>query len=102
MMKIAKTDEVVRKEIEPVTRISNSLGRKFGYKLSDKKAKTNLLKGAAREALEVIKRQLCIMMFFSTGSFLEVVIPAILEWQNSKRVIESDSSFKMVNTWILL
>ena len=32
--------------------VSESLVRNFNYKLSDKKAKSNLLKGAAREALE--------------------------------------------------
>ena len=33
--------------------ISSTLQRSFNYELSDKKAKSNFLKSAAREALEV-------------------------------------------------
>ena len=50
------------------TKISNSLGRNFGYKLSDKKAKSNLLDSAAREPFEIIERQLCSMLFFRSAS----------------------------------
>ena len=71
------------------TKISNSLSRNFGYKLSDKKAKSNLLDSAAREPFEIIERQLCSMLFFSVGSYLEAVFPTVLSWKNGKKTLET-------------
>ena len=79
MLKISETDEVSNSTIEPVTRVSNSLGRHFGYKLSDRKAKSNLLKGAARESLEIVQKRVCTMFLFSVGSYLEVVFPVFAQ-----------------------
>ena len=62
--------------------ILESVGRHFHYELSDKKAKGNLVKGANREPIEFHDRQGCIMIDFSTGSYLEIVIPTIKEWEN--------------------
>ena len=59
------------------TNILESVGRHFNYELSDKKAKSNLVKAANREPLEFHERQGCIMIDFSTGSYLEVVIPTV-------------------------
>ena len=64
--------------------ISSTLQRSFSYELSDKKAKSNFLKSAAREVFEVEEKQLCTMMNFSVGSYLEVVIPSVIDWNNSK------------------
>ena len=98
MLKIARTEELANSiMIKPVTRISNSLGRNFGYKLSDKKAKSNLLKGATREPLEIYQRQICTMIFFSVGSYLEVVLPLTLKWKNGNQNFEVESlSIKIV------
>ena len=68
--------------------MSASLARHFNYELSDKKAKSNLLKGAAREMIELDEKQKCTMFSFSVGSFLLTAIPSVLEWQNDKKVIE--------------
>ena len=70
------------------TNISNSLNRNFGYKLSDRKAKSNLLDGANRDPFEIFERQLCSMLFFSVGSYLEAVFPTVLEWKNGKKSLQ--------------
>ena len=88
MMKMS--EEVMKNQIEPVTRISTSLSRNFGYKFSDKKAKSNLLKGAARESFEIIERQLGSILNFSAGSFLECVIPMVLKWRSGNKVLENE------------
>ena len=59
--------------------MSTTLGKHFSYELSDKKAKSNLLKGAGREALKVEERQKCTIFELSVGAFLEVVIPLVVE-----------------------
>ena len=64
---------------------SSSLTRHFNYELSDKKAKSNLLKGAARESFEIDEKQKCTMMTFSVGSYLKVVIPTVVDWCNGKK-----------------
>ena len=64
--------------------VSSSLSQHFGYELSDKKAKYNLLKGANREALEIQDRQKCVMMDLSTGAYLEIIIPTVKEWEKVK------------------
>ena len=99
MMKMSKTEEERMTLVQqPTTRISNSLTRNFAYKLSDKKAKSNLLKGAAKEAFEIAHRQLCIMLFFSVGSFFEAVIPTIVEWKNRSKCFEIENlSIKIDN-----
>ena len=60
--------------------VSDSLSQHFGYELSDKKAKSNFLKGANREALEIQERQKCVMIDLSTGAYLELTVPAVDEW----------------------
>ena len=68
------------------TNILESVGRHFNYELSDKKAKSNLVKGANREPIDFQERQGCIMIEFSTGSYLEIVIPIVKEWGNMSTV----------------
>ena len=72
------------------TGISNDLGRHFGYELSDKKAKSNLLKGAGRDMLEIAEKQKCVMFTFSVGAFLETVIPMVEVWSQTKVKIKTD------------
>ena len=88
MMKMSKTNKVMENIQTPVTRISNSMSRNFGYKLSDKRAKSNLLQGAAREPFEIVERQLSTILFFSAGSFLESVIPSVLAWKDGVKAFE--------------
>ena len=57
------------------SKISSSLVQHFDFEMSDQKAKANLIKGAAREALEVEEKQKCSMLIFSVGAYLETVIP---------------------------
>ena len=64
--------------------ISGSLGKHFAYELSDKKAKSNLIKSANREPIEVEEMQKCVMINLSTGAYLEIVIPAVAEWGNKE------------------
>ena len=64
--------------------ISDTLGKHFAYELSDKKAKSNLIKGANREPIEVEEMQKCIMINLSTGAYLEIVIPAVTQWQKEE------------------
>ena len=70
--------------IAPGSNISSQLSQHFCYELSDKKAKSNILKSANREVLEVIERQMCIMLDLSTGAYLELIIPAVAEWTKVK------------------
>ena len=62
--------------------VSGSLCKHFAYELTDKKAKSNLIKSANREPIEVEEMQKCIMINLSTGAYLEIVIPAVAEWGN--------------------
>ena len=94
MMKKQKIDfDVTSPAISPSsnTQISYSLNRNFGYKLSDKKAKSNLLDSAAREPFEIFERQQCSMLFFSVGSYLEAVFPSVLDWKNGDRNFETQN-----------
>ena len=62
----------------------NALEQHFSYELSDKKARSNLVKGAAREALVLYERQKCTVLQFSVGSYLKTVIPVVCEWSTLK------------------
>ena len=68
--------------------MSIALARHFNYELSDKKAKSNLLKCAAREAFEIVERTKCTMLTFSLGSYLEMVMPTVVNWKNSEQNIQ--------------
>ena len=61
--------------------VSNSLEKHFNYEMSDKKAKSNLIKGASREILEVEEMQKCTVMIFSVGAYHELIIPSVAEWR---------------------
>ena len=71
------------------TRISNSLSRNFAYTLSDKKATTNLLKAAAREPLETLEKQKCMVYDLSVGAYMKVVFPLLNDWNNNKRLSDT-------------
>ena len=63
--------------------MNKSLAQYFAYELSDKKAKANLVKNAAREAFVIDEKQKCSVLLFSVGSFKETVIPTVNVWKNS-------------------
>ena len=67
---------------------STALGRHFAYELSDNRAKSNLLKGAGRDVLEIADKKTCIMLTFSVGAFKEVVIPTVDGWGNGSPEIQ--------------
>ena len=48
--------------------VTKSLKRHFNYKLSDKNAKANFLKSAARESREIEEKGVCTMLKFSVGA----------------------------------
>ena len=43
-----------------------------------------MIKGANREPIEVEEMQKCIMINLSTGAYLEIVIPAVTQWQREE------------------
>ena len=53
--------------------------RKFNFKLTDKKAKSNLLKSANRPHFEVEMKQLSLNLKFSAGAYLLVAKPFVEE-----------------------
>ena len=63
----------------PRTKLSNSLTRDFAYRLTDKKATSNLLKGASKEPFEVDEKQKCSILIFSVGAFKMSVFTTINE-----------------------
>ena len=65
--------------------VKQSLERHFSYVLSDKKAKSNLIQGASRDPLGIDEKDGCTMITFSTGSYLEAVIPTVSGWVSSVR-----------------
>ena len=75
----SKMMKVANETITPNNRISSSLERHFAYKLSDKKATTNLLKSAAREPIEIVERQKCNIIVLNVGSYIETVLPLLVE-----------------------
>ena len=54
-------------------------GRKFNFKLTDKRAKSNLLKSASRDHFELDPKQKSTNLKFSAGSFIMVAKPMIKE-----------------------
>ena len=70
--KIIKLCETIV-EMNDITAIaSGDDERKLNFKLTDKKAKSNLLKGASRVHLEIEAKQKSKNLRFSTGAFLYV------------------------------
>ena len=57
-------------------------GRNFGFKLSDKTAKKNLLSGAKRIPFEKDYKQKCVKLKFSSGAYKEAVLPTLVFWMS--------------------
>ena len=98
--KITKTAKIMEIEMEPnnslmITNVSNvtsSLTQHFNFEMTDLKAKSNLIKGASREALKVEEKQKCSMLIFSVGAYLSTVIPAVGKWANASVNEEIDDN----------
>ena len=69
--------------------VCESLERHFNYKLSDKKAKANFLKSAARDSLEIEEKGVCTMLNFSVGAYYEVVLPTVAKWVAGDRILNN-------------
>ena len=54
--------------------VSEVLVKHFNYKMSDRKAKANILKAAARDTFEVAEMQKCTMITFNVASYLHIVL----------------------------
>ena len=70
--------------------VSKSLEKHFNYEMTDKKAKSNLIKGASREVLETEEMQKCTMLIFSVGAYYEVIIPSVAEWKIGTKIMNNE------------
>ena len=57
-----------------VSKVGES-GRDFEFNLTEKTAKSNLLKAANRKIFEIERKQKCTILYFSAGSYLFTVMP---------------------------
>ena len=73
---------------------NNIAGRTFGYEMNKKRAKAKLLKGAKRDNhLDVELRSGCANMRFSNGSYFELILPLLRDWNtNMNKSIKIDDT----------
>ena len=74
LVKFVSIDEIV-KDSEILKNVENK--RTFEYNMNDKVAKAKLVKGAKREAYEVVKNKSSCNLDFSVGSWNHIVLPTI-------------------------
>ena len=74
LVKLDSIDEIV-KDSEIMK--NDEIKRTFEYNMNDKAAKAKLVKGAKREAYEVVKNQSSCNIDFSVGSWNHIVLPTI-------------------------
>ena len=74
--------ESLVKDSEVVTRREKV--RSFEYKLDDKAVKSKLIKGAKRNAFEVVEKSSSTNLIFNPGSWNSVVLPSLRYWYESK------------------
>ena len=74
LLKLDSIDEIVRNS--EMLKIGENK-RTFEYNMNDKAAKAKLVKGAKREAFEVVKNQSSCNLDFSVGSWNHIVLPTI-------------------------
>ena len=80
--KMMKWNETQLKEMNVSDQNSISGRRRFNFKLSEKKATSNLLKGADREHLQIETKQNCTNFRFSTGAYILVAKKLIKECED--------------------
>ena len=73
--------------------------RKLNFKLTDKKAKSNLLKGASRVHLDIETKQKSKNLRFSTGAFIYVAKQFVKEceskFKNKTMIIHKDMEMRV-------
>ena len=86
--------------------------RTLSYELNEKKAKTKLLKGAMKpKHMEIEIKSTCVNMRFDDGSFKEVVLPLLRNWNMKEedsfefmgamvRIVESDAGVDNIKNHI--
>ena len=72
-------------EMKNFSEIAPSNERKFNFKLTDKRAKANLLKSASRQHFEVETKQKSKNLKFCAGAFIHVAKPMIEECESKYR-----------------
>ena len=86
------------------TDVSNTVsdGRKFNFKLTEKKARSNLLKSAERVNLQVEAKQNCKNFRFSSGAYLVVAKKFIGEcemmFKNNTPIVHKMLNFVLMNS----
>ena len=76
-----------------------TLSRCIDYQITDKRAKSNFLRSAAREPIELEEKQRCSIIHVSAGVFLRVIIPLFNDWKihvkdrQDLSVVESTKGF---------
>ena len=58
--------------------------RDFGYNLNDKAIKAKLVKGAKREALQIVNNTSSSNLVFNLGAWYNVVLPTVKYWNQVK------------------
>ena len=77
--KIMKLSETLVEMSDVADMVAVNDERKFNFKLTDKKAKSNLIKSASRAHLEIETKQLCKNMRFSAGAYIFVAKQMVKE-----------------------
>ena len=82
MLKINASSFEIESE-EAITDVTSARDdRKFNFKLTDRKAKSNLIKSANRSQFEIELKQQSLNLKFSAGAYLHVTKPFIQECEN--------------------
>ena len=100
MLKINASSFEIESE-EAITDVTSARDdRKFNFKLTDRKAKSNLIKSANRSQFEIELKQQSLNLKFSAGAYLHVTKPFIKECENyfkSKTCFSENNLDIMVN-----
>ena len=92
MLKLSQS-AIEEAEINASNNISIDYERNFNFKLTDKKAKSNLLKSANGRHFEVETKQMSKLLKFSPGAYLQVVKPLLNQYikihENQNTILEN-------------
>ena len=95
MLKTINSENAIKEETltlqmntEDDTIVPIDVNRSFEYKLTDKKAKGNLIKGATREPFKKEVRQKSMNLVFCTGTYKTIVMPTIEDFYKNSATAE--------------
>ena len=91
------TTVVMKADVSKLSQVEN--GRKLDFILTEKTAKSNILKAANRNMLELESKQKSSNLLFSAGSYLYTVTPAVKTWETN---YNNKESFKAGNLTIFV